>query len=528
MGAPKGSSFSNREWAMDEGIRRTISFAVLIFSLSACAPPDPARPVVHSPTLAPVVDHHQHLWSENATAFTTTPPLPVVMLPPAFGELLTTRTLSRSDRTALEGIYTPDAVVLDPAGAIFVRGREGAAGQAGGRTLLRAVPVAYGAEAGVGWIAGTFTEGEGSATRHIAEFLLVLRREADGRWRIAAESTTPQPPRVTPRTITAETLIAQLDAAGVRRAVVLSSAYFFGSAYLPTVIDEHARVRAENDWVGAQAARFPDRLVAFCGLNPLKAYAAEEVRRCADAPNLSGLKLHFANSGVDLFNADHVAAVRQVFRAANESGLPIVVHVWVPGRGYGAQHSRVFLEQLLPEAPDVAVQIAHLTGTGPGYAESTDQALSVFTDAVTARDPRIRNLYFDVASNVVPGQTSETRVRIAARLRALGMTRVLFGSDSGENNQGPKDAWASFRELPLTNAEFDTVATNTAPYLRQVWSGSPLRQQRTSTAPREAALQSLTFRQSVAGLQPLAARKACASVLLSMLWTAARLLGARS
>jgi predicted TIM-barrel fold metal-dependent hydrolase len=367
----------------------------------------------------------------------------------------------------LAGIYASDVVVLDPSGAIFLQGKEAAAEWAsGGRGPSRAIPVAYGSDEAGGWVAGSFAEGTGEATRHVANFLLVLRRERDGRWRIAAESTTAQPARVEPRSITADDLVAQLDAAGVARAVVLSSAYFFGSSYLPAATNEQARVQAENDWVGAQAARFPNRLVAFCGVNPLKSYAVEEVRRCARSPNLSGLKLHFANSGVDLLNPAHVAAVRSVFQAANESRLPIVAHVWVPGRAYGAQHSGVFLEQLLPEAPDVVVQIAHLTGTGPGYADSTHAALGVFAEAIAAGDRRTSKLYFDVASNVVPGQAPEARARLAARLRLIGMTRVLFGSDSGGNNQTPLAAWRAFRELPLTEAEMDVVARNIAPYLR--------------------------------------------------------------
>ena len=456
----------SEEQVYERGSSALARVAGLALLISGCAHGGALRPLAPVQA-APSVDHHQHLWSQNATAFTTTPPLPEVTPPPAFTELLRTRTAARSNLEALAGIYTSDALVLDPGGAIFVRGREAAAGQAAGRTTLRAVPVAFGSSADIGWISGSFVEGDGASARHIVDFLLVLRREADGRWRIAAESTPAQPARITPRTITADQLIAQLDQAGVRRAVVLSSAYFFGSAFLPSAADEEARVRAENDWVGAQAARFPDRLVAFCGVNPLKAYAAEEVRRCGDDPSLSGVKLHFANSGVDVLNVEHVAALRRVLRAANENRLPIVAHVWVPGRAYGAQHSRIFLEQLLPEVPDVTVQIAHLTGTGPGYAESTDAALGVFTEAISAGDQRTRNLYFDVASNVVPGQSPETRARIAARLRAIGMSRVLFGSDSGENNQSPAAAWTSFRELPLTDTEFDVVARNTAPFLRQ-------------------------------------------------------------
>ena len=52
-------------------------------------------------------------------------------------------------------------------------------------------------------------------------------------------------------------------------------------------------------------------------------------------------------------------------------------------RPYGAAQARIFLEQLLPLAADVPVQIAHLAGTGPGYDDPpADSAMAVLADAV--------------------------------------------------------------------------------------------------------------------------------------------------
>ena len=138
-------------------------------------------------------------------------------------------------------------------------------------------------------------------------------------------STTPPASSAAPRT--ADELIAQLDAAGIRRAVVLSTAYIFEQ---PSRNAEAAaeKVRRDNDWTSRQVARFPDRLIGFCGLNPLKDYALEELARCAKDPNLRrGLKLHFGNSVVDYHNPAHIEQVRRVFRAANDHRMAIVVHM---------------------------------------------------------------------------------------------------------------------------------------------------------------------------------------------------------
>jgi predicted TIM-barrel fold metal-dependent hydrolase len=135
------------------------------------------------------------------------------------------------------------------------------------------------------------------------------------------DTTHSQPP------ITAREVVALLDSAGIRRAVVLSAAYIYGSP-ARSIADEYAKVRAENEWNGAQAAEYPERLRAFCGFNPLKEYALDELARCAgDARLGGGIKLHFGNSDVRLENPAHVEQLRRVFRAANEHRMAVVVHL---------------------------------------------------------------------------------------------------------------------------------------------------------------------------------------------------------
>jgi predicted TIM-barrel fold metal-dependent hydrolase len=121
-----------------------------------------------------------------------------------------------------------------------------------------------------------------------------------------------------PNGIDGSGLIAQLDAAGIQRAVVLSVAYSFSNPNKPRVPNEYAHVVAENNWTSAQVAKYPDRLIGFCSVNPLRVYAIKEIARCARDANLRiGLKLHFGNSDVDVDNPEHLARVRRVFRAAN-------------------------------------------------------------------------------------------------------------------------------------------------------------------------------------------------------------------
>lgn len=267
----------------------------------------------------------------------------------------------------------------------------------------------------------------------------------------------------------AHALIRLLDSAGIRRATLLSVAYMYGSPSR-TVEDEYARVRAENDWTAAQAALYPERLVAFCGFNPLKEYALEELGRCAgDARFGRGIKLHLGNSDVQLDQPEHLERMREVFRAANEHRMAIAVHLRASisrKRPYGEAQARIFLEQLLPVAPDVPVQVAHFAGTGPGYDDpSADSAMAVLAEATSRGDSRTRRLLFDVASLVDTAITPGQAALIARRIRQVGIERVLYGSDAAAgDNLRPREAWLSFRGLALTDDEIARIADNLAPY----------------------------------------------------------------
>jgi len=255
-------------------------------------------------------------------------------------------------------------------------------------------------------------------------------------------------------------LIRQMNEARIQRGVMLSIAYQLGNPNRPPVPDERRRVQEENDWTAVQAAQYPHRLIAFCGVNPLKDYALDEIARCAKNPRLrKGLKLHFGNSDVDLENPAHLAQLQRVFAAANRHRMAIVAHIranYDKRRPCGERHARIFIEQLLPAAKNVPVQIAHLAGAG-AYEDDVDAALGAFASAIQARDKRMKRVYFDVSVMRWELKTD----RLVQRLRAIGMKRPLYTSDGP-----PLPAHQQFRKLALTAKELRQVETNVAPYLR--------------------------------------------------------------
>jgi uncharacterized protein len=276
------------------------------------------------------------------------------------------------------------------------------------------------------------------------------------------------------RTITAADVIKQMDEARIQKAVLLSTAYSYGRPGREPQ-NEYGKVKEENDWVGAQAALYPQRLIAFCGFNPFEEYALRELERCAKNPNTKrGIKLHFGNSDVRLENPEHIEKLKAVFRAANVNRMSIVIHMRASislDRPYGAEQARSFLENLMPLATKITVQIAHLGSAGPGY---NDPKIDAFMDAMIAelQNPNSKiqnrkNLYFDLTTVAHPGNPPERAAMVAKRIRQIGADRILYGSDATlSSNQPPREAWITFRGYDLTDKEIKTIAKNRAPYLR--------------------------------------------------------------
>lgn len=426
-----------------------VLFAIPVFAVGQTAKIPP-----------PKVDHHMHIWSLQASELVTDPVPPEVKLPAAFDQLLRDKEKfggKTKDAAALRNLYLDDALVSDAGANLWLRGKPAVDYIVNSTTMNHLVPTNFQELPSSGYIAGYEAVGK----TPVSSFLYVLQKGADGKWRISAETFTMEGQKM-PHEASLDPLIAELDEAGIEKGVILSTAYWFGSP-ARKVENEQARLAAENDWVAQQVARYPDRLVGFFSVAPLSDYAVDEIERCAKNPHLVGLKLHFGNSRVDVLNPDHVAKCRKVFAAANRLHLPIVVHLWTLG-DYGPKQAKAFLENILPAAPDVPVQIAHLSASGPGY--HSDDALEVYANAAVAGDPRMKNVYFDVASMVLESTPQETLDLVAKRIRQLGVKRILFGSDRSANgNEPPKKAWAAFLRLPLTEEEFRTISGNVAPYV---------------------------------------------------------------
>lgn len=282
--------------------------------------------------------------------------------------------------------------------------------------------------------------------------------------------------------MTATVVLSWLNRARIDRAIIISSAFNWGSnAYTIPDRELESHIREENSWVAGQRDLCPERLKCLMSFNPLHTeIALHEMARCTDELGMDGVKLHFNNNGVDILNPEHRERVCPVFQEAARRDLPILLH-------YGIQNAPDKLGSITPEAldllieelflpsPGLRIQFAHGIGL---FSETTEAAFrhltklrrrnrevaeNIWTDISAALVDEVTARHYEGLLNVTPRRDFK---RIADALRDFGLDHVLFGSDFYSSpTLNPLD-YSRFvrRNLPLAEMEMETLFSNPGPF----------------------------------------------------------------
>jgi len=235
----------------------------------------------------------------------------------------------------------------------------------------------------------------------------------------------------------------------------------------------YARVRAENDWVAAEATRYPGRAVAFCSVSLRRTWAWEEVRRCRSELGSAGIKIHLAAAGTDLRDEEQLAAIERLAAWAEEGEVPLLVHFDPQQEGLERADVEHFIARVLAPHPGLRIQIAHLGGSG-GYGAWTQTVFGAFTDWLAAEEKAGRprpGVTFDLAAVIlaepsegVPATTREELGALGRDLRRAGTGRLLFGTDYPVFPPGDSvDLWR--RDEVLPKMELEQVLARRGPAL---------------------------------------------------------------
>src|SRR5688572_11968115 len=190
-------------------------------------------------------------------------------------------------------------------------------------------------------------------------------------------------------------LLAELDSAGVEKAVVLSVGYTFADER-KNLPDPDRLTREENDWTSAQVAGSGGRLIGFCGANPMRPAALQELERCLALPGMIGIKQHMGNGGVTLRDTSHLRRMQEVFGLAQRLRRPVLVHMRARGgANYGGEDARLLLSRVVPAAPDVEIVVAHLGYAGPGYPDA-DSVMAAFGEAGDRKSTRLNSSHSQI------------------------------------------------------------------------------------------------------------------------------------
>lgn len=268
--------------------------------------------------------------------------------------------------------------------------------------------------------------------------------------------------------VSGESIISLLDEANINRAFVLSNSYILGMKGAEGT-DEYEDVKKENNYVAIEVSKYPDRLIGFFSVNPLKDYAIKEVDRCYDVLKLSGLKLHFTNSDVDLNKPEHLKKIKKLFSHCAERDIPILLHYKSRSPEYGKKDAEILINDIISKTPNLKLQIAHLGGWG-GFDKSTKEVFSTFIKKYNSNSNlKKNNIFFDLSGIVVTDReympealeiTSEKdHKEIVEMLRAWGLDNVVFGSDyQYQTTKGYLEYLEKY--LPLTEEEIENILDN--------------------------------------------------------------------
>jgi uncharacterized protein len=145
-------------------------------------------------------------------------------------------------------------------------------------------------------------------------------------------------------------LIARMDEAGIDKTFILALDWGYGIGEAVKSIDEI------NRFYGSIAKTFPDRFVAFAGVDPRRPGAVEILDRAVNDYGCRGLKYH-PTSG---FYPDSEVSY-PVLAKAQELGIPLISHLGPISKPLKSKYAQpVNLDAVISDFPHLTVVGAHL------------------------------------------------------------------------------------------------------------------------------------------------------------------------
>lgn len=205
------------------------------------------------------------------------------------------------------------------------------------------------------------------------------------------------------RLATADELIDSMDKAGIDISVIANYGW-----------TTHELCVETNDYILESIARYPDRLVGFCAVQPNSLEAAiTEIERCARG----GIKgVGELRPDMQLFDFRDGEIIEPLIETVRKHKLILLTHASEPvGHGYPGKGSITpdVLYPFITSFPDLTIVCAHWGGGLPFYALMPEVKEAM------------RNVFFDTAASPLL-YTPQVYSQVT---QLIGADRILFGTD---------------------------------------------------------------------------------------------------
>ena len=205
------------------------------------------------------------------------------------------------------------------------------------------------------------------------------------------------------RLATADELIDSMDKAGIDISVIANYGW-----------TTHELCVETNDYILESIARYPNRLVGFCAVQPNSLEAAiTEIERCARG----GIKgVGELRPDMQLFDFRDEEIMEPLIEAVRKHNLILLTHASEPvGHGYPGKGNITpdVLYPFITSFPDLTIVCAHWGGGLPFYALMPEVKEAM------------RNVFFDTAASPLL-YTPQVYSQV---IQLVGADRILFGTD---------------------------------------------------------------------------------------------------
>lgn len=196
------------------------------------------------------------------------------------------------------------------------------------------------------------------------------------------------------------------------------------------------KIREENDYLAFAKTKYPNKIKAYYGIDPLQEFALTEIERCHNELKLDGIKLHCNASQVYLTEPVHLGKIKSVFEYASINRIPILMHFDNSHPKFGKTDVKILADSVLAGLEYVNLQIAHF-GTSGGFNHKTKDVIDAFIELFQSNHPISKHkITFDISAvcldkdaEGVSKLTTKEFDELAEYSRKLGFDRILFGTD---------------------------------------------------------------------------------------------------